>query len=181
MKSTCTAPYWFEPSELITSRLRLRAYSEPDLDDFVSLMSNADVNRYVANGPMRRSDAIALFGRIFSIYKERRFAVWAVENRASRESIGHAELKPRPGQSGLEMIYLLQQSAWGRGLGTELVQLLRDHAMRALGCRRVFATIHPENEASRRVLAKLGFRLVREWLEPGDNVLTCLWAVEAEQ
>jgi RimJ/RimL family protein N-acetyltransferase len=161
--------------------LRLRAYSEPDLGGFVSLMSNVDVNRYVANGAMQRSDAVALFRRIFSIYKERRFAVWAVENRASGEYIGHAELKPRLGQSGLEMIYLLQQSAWGRGLGTELAQLLREHAIRTLGCRRVFATIHPENEASRRVLAKLGFRLVREWMEPGDNVVTCLWAVEAGQ
>ncbi len=171
-------PSGIDTVELSTPRLRLRRYLEGDRSRFIAQMSDVDANRYVSGGAMEASEAAALFQRVFEVYQEHRFAVWAVQMQASKEYVGHAELKPRSGEPGLELIYLLEPMAWGHGLGTELAQALRDHAIHTLDSPQVLATIHPENAASRRVLIKLGFRFAREWMEPDDDVVTCLWAFD---
>jgi [ribosomal protein S5]-alanine N-acetyltransferase len=56
----------------------------------------------------------------------------------------------------------------GGGVATGAVALAVDHAFGPVGLHRVEATVRPENAASLRVLAKLGFRdegLLRRYLE----------------
>jgi RimJ/RimL family protein N-acetyltransferase len=165
-----------ESGELVSARLRLRPYVAGDLPEFTALMCDPEVQRYVGDGVLTAGEAAALFAKLADVYREHRFGVWAVELRESAGYTGHAELKPRAGEAGLELVYLLARSAWGRGLGTELARALRDHALESLRCTRVIATLHPDNEASQRVLQRLGFGFERAWLEPGDAVSTCLWA-----
>lgn len=64
--------------------------------------------------------------------------------------------------------YWVESRAAGGGVGTGAVALAVDHAFGAVGLHRVEATVRPENAASLRVLAKLGFRdegLLRRYLE----------------
>jgi len=54
------------------------------------------------------------------------------------------------------------------GVATAAAALLVDHCFTGAGLHRVEATVRPENVASRRVLAKLGFReegLLRRYLD----------------
>lgn len=50
---------------------------------------------------------------------------------------------------------------WGRGLATEAGRALVAHGFGELGLVRLHAGVNAENGASLRVVAKLGFRLVR--------------------
>ncbi|MGH3696845.1 MAG: GNAT family N-acetyltransferase [Pseudonocardiaceae bacterium] len=64
--------------------------------------------------------------------------------------------------------YWVEARAAGGGVGTGAVALAVDHAFGPVGLHRVEATVRPENAASLRVLAKLGFRdegLLRRYLE----------------
>lgn len=54
--------------------------------------------------------------------------------------------------------YGLRSDQWGRGLRTEAAALIIDFGFEALGLHRIWATHHPGNLASRRVLDKLGFQ-----------------------
>ncbi|HEY1906233.1 MAG TPA: GNAT family N-acetyltransferase [Myxococcaceae bacterium] len=62
----------------------------------------------------------------------------------------------------------------GRGLGTRLAQMIHAFGFTTLGLDRMYASIAPENQASRRVFEKLGYRLdlgteARSYAdEPGD-------------
>ena len=47
---------------------------------------------------------------------------------------------------------------WGRGIASEAAALIVGFGFERLGMHRIWATHHPENVASRRVLDKLGFR-----------------------
>jgi len=62
------------------------------------------------------------------------------------------------GEHLYEIGYHLRRDHWGRGLATEAGRAIRDHAVTVLRLRRLVALIHPENAASERVAAKLGFR-----------------------
>jgi ribosomal-protein-alanine N-acetyltransferase len=64
--------------------------------------------------------------------------------------------------------YWVESSAAGGGVATAAVALSVDHAFGPVGLHRIEATVRPENAASLRVLAKLGFRdegLLRRYLE----------------
>ena len=61
----------------------------------------------------------------------------------------------------VEIGYGLAPSARGRGLGTEAVRLLVEWA-RGQGARSVRAEVLPGNEASLRLLARLGFEDIGE-------------------
>ena len=64
--------------------------------------------------------------------------------------------------------YWVESCAAGGGVATAAVALSVDHAFGPVGLHRIEATVRPENAASLRVLAKLGFRdegLLRRYLE----------------
>ncbi|MFN2522360.1 MAG: GNAT family N-acetyltransferase [Mycobacteriales bacterium] len=65
----------------------------------------------------------------------------------------------RPDEAGnVEIGYGLAPSVRGRGLGTHAVQLLCDWVEHQPGVRRIAAEALVGNEASRRLLLRLGFR-----------------------
>lgn len=83
----------------------------------------------------------------------------AVELRETGEVIGYSGLVDGGrGEDGEpEVAFELLQRAWGQGYATEAADAVLGWA-RASGHRRVWATVWDWNTASRRVLAKLGFR-----------------------
>ncbi len=64
--------------------------------------------------------------------------------------------------------YWVESGVAGGGVATGAVALAVDHAFGPVGLHRIEATVRPENAASLRVLAKLGFRdegLLQRYLE----------------
>lgn len=55
--------------------------------------------------------------------------------------------------------YSMDADCQGRGLGTEAVAAVVDHAFGPLGLHRVMANYQPHNERSGRLLASLGFEI----------------------
>lgn len=151
-----------------TPRLVLRPYVGADRAFAVSFFGLKEVFRHSSTGALSREEADALFDRIFGIYRDGRFCVWLVEEAG--KAVGHAELKPRAGEEGLELVYFLAPQAQGRGLGSELVGVLTAHGLSLV--RRLIATVHPDNVRSARVLERHGFRLYRR--TSGDDGET-LW------
>ena len=54
--------------------------------------------------------------------------------------------------------YWVDESFAGRGITPTALAMAVDHCFRVVGLHRLEASIRPENEASRRVVEKLGFR-----------------------
>jgi RimJ/RimL family protein N-acetyltransferase len=156
-----------ETPVLRTARLVLRPYRESDRAFSVAFFGLDAVFRWSSGGALSPEAANALFDKVFPIYREGRFAVWLVEENGV--PIGHAELKPRAGEEGLELVYFLSPEVQGRGLGTELVAALAAHGLTLTP--RLIATVHPDNARSFKVLEKAGFRLwKRETDEDGETV-----------
>ncbi|MGY8822963.1 MAG: GNAT family N-acetyltransferase [Candidatus Latescibacterota bacterium] len=65
--------------------------------------------------------------------------------------------------------WAIGQVMWGKGYATEWVRSLMNKGFREWGVERVLAPIYEENQASRRVLEKVGMALVRRFrLAPED-------------
>ena len=144
-------------------RTVFRLYTPADKSRFVSLMSDADVMRFVGDGPLTPEAAEALWKKLIDdFYPKGDDTIWAVFSLQDESYIGHASIRPRPSYPDeWEIGYILERSEWGKGLATEIAMALVDYGFSKLGFEEVFATVDDDHEASISVLKKAGLRFLR--------------------
>lgn len=87
---------------------------------------------------------------------QRHFDV-VLEERGLGEVVGTLRLSLRGRGSG-DIGYAIRPQSWNRGFATEAITALLAAARAQLGLEEVWATVDPDNAASRRVMEKLGFQ-----------------------
>jgi RimJ/RimL family protein N-acetyltransferase len=156
---------------LETDRLVLRRFTSADADNLVNLDADPDVMRFVTGGiPTSRAEIQTEVLPAFLAYYQRYegYGFWAAIERATGEFLGWFHFRPRqdspPGQ--VELGYRLRKSAWGNGYDTEGSRALIRKGFTEHGVQRVVAEAMAVNLASRRVMEKVGLKLVRTFHEP---------------
>ncbi len=144
---------------LETSRLRLRAFRDGDLEPFARLNADPRAMRHMGRGPMSLDETKAQLERFQAHWDEHGFGLWAIESRETGEFLGrtgvsyHAMWPDDP-----EVGWSLDPRVWGRGLATEAGEAASRYGFETLNAPRLVSICTPENRASRRVMQKLGFR-----------------------
>jgi len=145
-----------------TERLLLRAFEESDFGGLYSYRSRPDVTRYLYWGPEKEAEVrIALDKKISAttIQEEGDFiALAAVELRTNR-LVGDLTLWWRSREHSLgEIGFMVHPDHQGRGFATEGAREMLRLGFEGLGLHRVIGSTEARNEASARVLQKLGMR-----------------------
>jgi RimJ/RimL family protein N-acetyltransferase len=138
---------------LATARLKLRA---PRRSDGKAIAALANDLRVAANTariphPYAIEDAEQF---IASVNKREGEACFAVTLDGAPIGVCSVDLR----EDGPEMGYWLGVPYWGRGLATEAVRALIDHAFGDLEHETLISGARVNNSASRRVLEKCGFQ-----------------------
>ena len=81
---------------------------------------------------------------------------WTLKQRHTGAYIGNLELRVAPPKA--DFGYAICEDAWGQGYATEAASAVVRWALQQPEIFRVWATCHPENAASARVLEKSGLR-----------------------
>lgn len=165
---------------LETPRLRLREFEERDLADMHAYRSDPEVLRFLSRArPFSRwevSQFLALvLGQKWHPRRERyQLGVYLAEERRLIGECSLDLLYPE-GQTEAPDValigFMLHRDYWGRGYATETARALVRFGLEELRLDAVHAGCLPENEASRRVLEKVG--LVCQGLQadfPGSPV-----------
>ena len=146
-----------------TNRLVLRAHALADFDAYCAMWSDPDVVRYITGTPFGREGSWSRFLRHPGHWQHMGFGFLAIEERETGRFIGEAgfhdmrrEMTPSI-EGTLEAGWALMPSAHGRGYGTEAMRALVDWAHYTFPGKRMTCIIDPDNAASARIAAKLGF------------------------
>ena len=151
-----------EPPVIETTRLRLRGFTEYDLDALAEIYADPDVMRFMPGGkPVPRERVAASIARMINYWREHDFGLWAVEEKESGRLVGRAGLVHLDNTPEIEVGYLFAKDRWGKGYATEAARAALDFGFTELGLARIVAITEPENIASQRVLEKLGMRFER--------------------
>ena len=157
---------------LETERLTLRRFTAADLDHLYALDNDPAVMRYInGGGPTPRAVIERDVLPVFLEYDARHpgFGFWAAVHRTGidrgdGEWLGWFSFRPTGDEPGKVVLgYRLRRSAWGQGYATEGARALLQKGFEEWGVRRVGATTYEKNRASRRVMEKLGMRMVRRF------------------
>ncbi len=136
---------------ICTERLLLRPARMTDLADFHDILRRPDAMAYWSTPPhldlATTQDWLAA-----TVARDPAVSVeFAVEYRG--KVIGQAGGGVLP-----EVGYIFHPDYWGQGFATEAMQAVVDHAFANWPVDHLMADIDPRNDASRKLLIRLGFR-----------------------
>lgn len=147
--------------ELSSARLRFRPWTLADADDAHALWGDARVMTFLArDGAMSRAQSTARLERGIASQAAHGLQYWRVAARADHAFIGCCGLKLTDvdGTNVVETGFHLVPAAWGQGYASEASRAVVEHAFGDRGLPELYSGHHPQNGASERVLAKLGFQ-----------------------
>jgi RimJ/RimL family protein N-acetyltransferase len=115
-------------------------------------------------GDDRQGNGLAVATRrVFLVVRSLGYAPWTIVTKADARIIGWGGLYDDPFDPGwgVEIGYHFDPASWGQGYATELAAACTSLADNDLQLPEIRAFARPENVASRRVLEKAGFEVVR--------------------
>jgi|SoiMethySBSTD1v2_1073268.scaffolds.fasta_scaffold78088_2 RimJ/RimL family protein N-acetyltransferase len=146
------------PPWMLTLRLALHDITRYHANELYELDSDPRVMRYIGSGQSSthaQIDAVMKrLPRAYTVYPG--LGTWRATRRDSGDFVGWFALKYIPGTAEVEVGYRLRYGAWGRGFATEGARELVRYGFDDLGLQRIVGVTHPDNEASQRVLQKIG-------------------------
>jgi len=141
------------------SRIRLRAMRDGDLQDLFAVYADREAMRYWSHPAFRTLDQAAWYLR--DIDAGRRHGThfqWAIALRDTDALIGSITLFALDRQRrSAQVAYIVARAHCRQGHACAALQLLLDHAFQTTAIQRIEADIDPRNDASIRLLEKLGF------------------------
>jgi [ribosomal protein S5]-alanine N-acetyltransferase len=156
--------------EIETSRLRLRSYTEADIQELVPLIGAREVAATTLRipHPYTEQDARDFIARTGNDDEVR----LAVTLRTDGRLCGGVGLRLALEHQRAELGYWIGVPYWGKGYATEAARAMVSFGFETLKLHRIEATHFQQNAASARVLVKLGLRRegclreqVRKWGE----------------
>jgi RimJ/RimL family protein N-acetyltransferase len=147
---------------IATDRLRLRPLTAADADAVHEIDSREDVTRWLYHGPRTRAETEQWLGMQLAkthIEGEGDGLVLAVEHAGRGELLGtvmlfHRSEEHRQGEIG----FVLHPRHHGQGYASEAAREMLRLGFDGLGLHRIVGRLEARNEASARLLERLGMR-----------------------
>lgn len=139
-------------------KVRLRAFRDDDLKNSLAWLNNPQVTRYLQHmRPWSMAEERAWIDALMRNDDPTR--VTYVVETADGEYVGatglvHIDSRNRSAEAG---IVIGRPEEWGRGLGTEALNLLLRHAFEEMNLHRVMLRVYAFNQRGMRSYVKLGF------------------------
>jgi RimJ/RimL family protein N-acetyltransferase len=171
-----------DATSLETERLLLRRWRPEDLDGFAAITAHPEVMRYIHDGrTLERAETAERLALYERHWDEKGYGLYAVELKETGELAGFTglatptflpEIMP-----AVEIGWRLGRAYWGRGLATEAAKAVVAHTRAEFGLRRLVSIHVVGNEASARVMVKLGMTLDRETVQPDTGRTVRVYAM----
>jgi RimJ/RimL family protein N-acetyltransferase len=171
------------PPVLTTTRLRLRPFTHGDAAPLFRVFSDEQVVRFWSNGAWTEiAQAEKMIEEAMLAYREGGLCRYAIVLVETGELIGICNLRGFFEQNRrCELGYALGSAHWGHGYACEALEALLGHAFSALDMNRIEADIDPRNDASARLLERLGFRkegtMPERWFVHGEFADTAFYGL----
>jgi len=156
-----------------TARLILREMIPADAPGMFALDSDAAVQRYVGNQPIRSmAEAREKIAYIRQQYQELGIGRWAVIEKASNTFVGWAGLKlvkePMNNYTDYyDLGYRFIKDYWGKGYATECAVASLEYGFGRMKLETIYAWADAGNQASCHVLEKAGLKMTETFYHDG--------------
>lgn len=163
-----------------TDRLTVRWLSPDDADFILELMNEPSWLRFIGNKGVRTRAAAR--GYILSgpleMYSRLGFGLYLVELKEGGRAGGICGLIKRDALEDVDLGFAFLPAYWGKGYAYEAAAAVMEHAKTEFGINRLVAITTPDNDASIKLLEKLGFHFERMVKLSDESPEIKLFAIE---
>jgi RimJ/RimL family protein N-acetyltransferase len=148
---------------LVTERLLLRHFSSDDAEFVLKLLNEPSFLRFIGDKGVRNSDDARQYianGPVAS-YERNGFGLYLVALEEQESPIGMCGLIKRDGLPDPDIGFAFLPAYWSRGYAFEAAAAVMAYARQTLGLDRILAITSLDNDASGRLLEKIGLRFDR--------------------
>ncbi|WP_236642166.1 MULTISPECIES: GNAT family N-acetyltransferase [unclassified Paenibacillus] len=147
---------------LETERLVFSIWNEEDRALAFALWGDHEVTKWISSkGFLSEDEVEARLTQEIKRQEEAEVQYWPLFEKESGVFVGCCGLRPySPEENIYELGFHLTRDYWGKGYAMEAARAVIDYAFEELKVKALFAGHHPDNEASRHMLSKLGFEYV---------------------
>ena len=163
-----------------TERLRLRQLTLDDAGFMLTLLNDPAWLRNIGDRGVRNLDdarAYLATGPL-ELYARLGFGFYAVERLSDGAAMGICGLIKRDTLPDVDIGYALLPEYVGQGYAQEAAQATVELARERFGLTRLVAITTPSNEASARLLIRLGMTLEKHIQHGPQNETLCLYAMQ---
>ncbi len=148
---------------LETERLILRKLSTDDAEFVLELLNEPSFLRYIGDRGVRNLEEAKqyILNRLVTSYERNGFGLYLVELRESRIPIGISGLVKRDTLPDPDIGFAYLPAYWSKGYAVESAAAVMNYAREVLGLTRIVAITSLDNEASAKLLGKIGLRFER--------------------
>lgn len=149
-----------ERRRIETERLVLRGFVLADAPAVQRIAGDREVAAGTLRVPHPYEDGVAeeWIQSLEEKYVRGELVTFAITRRGAGELIGSMGLEMKAEHRRAELGYLIGKASWGRGYCTEAARAVVKYGFEALGLARITAYHFSWNQASGRVLQKVGMR-----------------------
>lgn len=175
-----TPPHHGDPPSRVleTERLALRWLEPSDAAFVFELVNDPGWLRYIGDRGIRSVAAARdyILGALRPMYSRHGYGLNMVELKGTGTGIGICGLIKRDWLEDVDLGFAFLPQFRGRGHAYEAAAAMLDYGRVVLGLSRIVAIVSPGNEASMRLLARLGLQFERSVRPPGESQDVCLMA-----
>lgn len=165
---------------LETERLILRQFSADDTNFILRLLNEPSFIQNIGDRGVRTLDEALGYlvkGPITS-YERNGFGLCLVVLKESGASIGMCGLIKHETLEDVDIGYAFLPEYWSKGYAVEAAMAVKEYARKMIGLKRLVAITDPENQASIRVLEKIGLRFEKMIRLSEDDIELKLLAID---
>ena len=148
---------------LTTRRLSLCPLATEDAAELLDLFRSPSVRRYLLDDMKVPPEWVSSEIEASELrFRDSGAGLWALRRLNEGQIIGFAGFREFFDPPELQLLYGLLPDAWGQGLATEAAAAVCDFGFNQLGMDTIRAATDLPNQASVRVLERLGMKKVKE-------------------
>ena len=149
---------------LKSERLFFSTWEQSDYELAKELWGNDEVAKYIsANSHFTDEEIAKRLEKELDNKKKYNVQYWPIFLSETKEFVGCCGLRPYDLEKSIYEIgiHILPQYL-GKGIGSEALNTVIEYAFKELKVENLFAGRNPKNNASKKMLTKVGFKFVRE-------------------
>jgi ribosomal-protein-alanine N-acetyltransferase len=165
-------------SSFHTDRLVAARLDGTDLSDLFRMHQDAQVMATLG-GPRSEERTRQFLRTNLSHWEEHGFGLWVFRAASDRTFVGRGGLRRVNigGHDEVEVAYALMPEFWGCGLATEIARAVVKIGFEQLALAQLVTYTLTTNQASRRVMEKVGFTFERELVHGARNLPHVLYRI----
>ncbi len=147
---------------LETERLTLRLQTTDDADFILELVNDPSWLRFIGDRGVRTvEDAREYILNSIHMYEKSGFCFYLVERKEDNIPLGLCGLVKRDSLEDVDIGYAFLPKYWGQGYAYEAASATLAYSIDTLGLNRIVAITTQDNEASAKLLKKIGLKFER--------------------